>query len=215
MKIIIDHREMRSKVIGSLEKLGADIEITTLKIGDYIVSDRVAFERKRIDDLLATLLERRELFSQLKDLARSFKRPILIIEGDDPFFSLNGRMHPNAIQGILNTIALMRIPVLYTLNEAETAQVITMIAEKEQGNRRNRTFNLHGKRSHLSHHEAKEYVVSSIPGIGPTVAMNLLMYFGSVENIMTAPREELMKVERVGSSTADHIRELAGRWYDP
>jgi len=39
-----------------------------------------------------------------------------------PRFSLNGRMHPNAIQGILNTIALMRIPALFTLNEAETAQ---------------------------------------------------------------------------------------------
>jgi len=31
-------------------------------------------------------------------------------------------MHPNAIQGILNAIALMRIPALFTLNEAETAQ---------------------------------------------------------------------------------------------
>jgi len=213
MKIIVDHREKRSKVIDSLEKLGADIEITTLKVGDYIVSDRVAFERKRIDDLFATLLERRELFSQLSDLAKSYRRPILIIEGDDPFFSLNGRMHPSAIQGILNTIALMRIPALFTLNEAETAQVITMIAEKEQGNR-NKPFNQHGKRSRLSQSEAKEYIVSSILGIGPTVARNLLLHFGSVENIMTAPRDELMKVERVGSSTADRIRGLAGGRYD-
>ena len=122
-------------------------------------------------------------------------------------------MHPNAIQGILNTIALMRIPALFTLNEAETAQVITMIAEKEQGNR-NKPFNHHGKRSHLSNREAKEYIVSSILGIGPTVAKNLLLHFGSVENIMTAPRDELMKVERVGSSTADRIRRLAGGLYD-
>jgi Fanconi anemia group M protein len=213
MKIIVDYREQRSKVIGSLEKLGADIEITTLKVGDYVVSDSVAFERKRIDDLLATLLERRELFSQLKDLAKSYRRLILIIEGDDPFFSLNGRMHPNAIQGILNTIALMRIPALITLNEAETAQVIIMIAEKEQCNRK-RPFNQHGKRSRHSQTEAKEYVVSSILGIGPTVARNLLLHFGSVESIMTAPREELMKVERVGSGTADRIRGLAGERYD-
>jgi ERCC4-type nuclease len=213
MKIIVDHRERRSKVVGSLEKLGADIEITTLKVGDYVVSDKVAFERKRIDDLFTTLLERRELFSQLEDLARSYKCPILIIEGDDPFFSLNGRMHPNAIQGIINTIALMRIPAIYTLNEAETAQVITMIAEKEQGNR-NKPFNQHGKRSHFSQSEEKEYVVSSILGIGPTVARNLLMHFGSVESIMTAPREELMKVDRVGSGTANRIRGLSGGRYD-
>jgi ERCC4-type nuclease len=34
-----------------------------------------------------------------------------------------------------------------------------------------------------------------------------------MENIMTAPRDELMKVERVGSSTADRIRGLAGELY--
>jgi ERCC4-type nuclease len=41
MKIIVDHREMRSKVIESLEKLGADIEITTLKVGDYVVTIKI------------------------------------------------------------------------------------------------------------------------------------------------------------------------------
>lgn len=81
MKIIIDHREMRSGVVEALGKLGADIEITTLEVGDYVVSGRVAFERKTVDDLFATLLERRELFSQLMDLARSYRLPILIIEG--------------------------------------------------------------------------------------------------------------------------------------
>lgn len=213
MKIIIDHREMRSGVAEALGKLGADIEITTLEVGDYVVSDRVAFERKRVDDLFATLLERRELFSQLMDLGRSYRRPILIIEGEDPFFFSGRRMHPMAIQGFLNTIALMRIPTLYTLNEAETAQVIGMIAAKEQGNR-NRQFNPHGKRSGLSQSGAKEYLVSSIAGVGPVAAGNLLRHFGSVENVMIAPREELMKVERVGRRTAERIRKLAGGWYE-
>ena len=213
MKIVVDHREMRSGVAEALRKLGADIETTALEVGDYVVSDRVAFERKAVDDLFATLLERRELFSQLMDLARSYRRPVLIIEGEDPFFFSSRRMHPMAVQGFLNTIALMRIPTLYTLNEAETAQVISMIAAKEQGDR-NRPFNPHGKRSHFSQGEAKEYIVSSLPGVGPVAAGNLLRHFGSVEMIMTAPREELMKVERVGARIADRIRELAGGRYD-
>jgi len=214
MKIVIDHREMRSGVAEALRKLGADIEIVTLEVGDYVVSDRVAFERKTVDDLFATLLERRELFSQLADLARSYRLPILIIEGEDLFFFSSRRVHPMAVQGFLNTIALMRIPTLYTLNEAETAQVIGMIAEKEQGDR-NRPFNLHGKRSRLSQSEAKEYTLSSIPGVGPTVAGNLLRHFGSVEKVMTAPGEELMKVERVGVRIAERIREVAGGGYEP
>jgi ERCC4-type nuclease len=207
MKIVIDHREMRSKVAEALDRFGADIEITTLEVGDYVVSDRVAFERKTVEDVFATLLERRELFSQLMDLARSYRLPILIIEGEDPFFFSSRRMHPMAVQGFLNTIALMRIPALYTLNEAETAQVIGMIAEKEQKDR-NKPLNLHGKRNRLSQSEAKEYVISSIPGVGCTTAGNLLRHFGSVENVMTAPKGELMKVERVGARTAERIREL-------
>ncbi|HEY9205720.1 MAG TPA: helix-hairpin-helix domain-containing protein [Candidatus Methanoperedens sp.] len=147
------------------------------------------------------------------DLGRSYRLPILIIEGDDPFFFSGRKVHPAAVQGFLNTIALMRIPTLYTLNEAETAQVIGMIAKKEQDGR-NRPFNPHGKRSCLSQRGAKEYLVSSIPGIGPVAAGNLLRHFGSVEKIMTAPREELMEVERVGERIAGRIRELAGGRYD-
>ncbi len=213
MKIVIDHREMRSGVAEALERSGADIEITTLEAGDYVVSDRVAFERKTVDDLFATLIERRELFSQLKDLSGSYRLPILIIEGGDTFFFSGRRVHPMAIQGFLNTIALMRIPTLYTLNEAETAQVIGMIVEKEQG-ARNRHLNLHGKRSRLSQSEAKEYLVASIPRVGSVAAGNLLRHFGSVEKVMAAPREELMRVERVGVRIAERIRELAGGRYD-
>ena len=65
MKVFIDHREMRSRVVDKLIELGAEIEITTLEIGDYVARDRVAFERKTADDIFSTLLERRELFSQL------------------------------------------------------------------------------------------------------------------------------------------------------
>jgi len=208
MKIVIDHREKRAGVIEELKMLGADIEFTALQVADYVVSDRVAFERKTVDDLFATMFERRELFSQLMDISRSYRLPILIMEGEDPFFYSKRKVNPMAIQGFLNTIALMRIPTLYTLNQAETAQVIFMIAQKEQ-DRSKKPFNLHGKRSHLSQSELKEYVVSSIPGIGPVLAGNLLGHFGSVEKIMTAKQEELMKVDRVGSRIADKIRKLA------
>ena len=87
-----------------------------------------------------------------------------------------------------------------------------MIAEKEQTDK-TRPFNLHGKRSSLSQSRVKEYIISSLPGIGQVASRNLLKHFGSVENVMTAPLEELMNVERVGYKTAKRIRELAGGQY--
>ncbi len=62
---------------------------------------------------------------------RCYERPILIIEGEDPFFS--GRtVNPESIKGILKTIAIsFRVPTLFMFNEAETAEVIPGIARLE------------------------------------------------------------------------------------
>ncbi len=82
MKIVIDYREKRGGVIEELQRLDAGIEFAALQVADYVVSDRVAFERKTVDDLFATMLDRRELFSQLMDISRSYRLPILIMEGE-------------------------------------------------------------------------------------------------------------------------------------
>lgn len=212
VRVIVDSRELRSGVVKALEKQDVEIEITTLEVGDYVASCRAAFERKTIDDFFKSLFEDRKLFSQIGDLASSYERPVLIIEGGDPFFS-GRRVNPRSIQGILNTIAVsFRVPTLYTLNEDETAEVISSIARREQLDER-RPVQLHGKRSHLSPAEIKEYVISSIPEVGTQVAKNLLVHFGSVEKVISAPRDELMNVDLVGPKTADRIREVVSSAY--
>ena len=65
MKIVFDHREKCGGVIEELQKLGADIELAALQVENYVVSDRVAFKRKTVDDLFATMFE----CSQLKHTA--------------------------------------------------------------------------------------------------------------------------------------------------
>ncbi len=212
VRVVVDHREMRSGVVKALEKQDIEIEITTLEVGDYVASCRTAFERKTIDDFFKSLFEDRKLFSQIGDLAGSYERPVLIIEGGDPFFS-GRKVNPKSIQGILNTIAVsFRVPTLYTLDEAETAELISSIARREQSDEK-RPVQLHGKRSHLLPDEIKEYVISSIPEVGPQVARNLLTHFGSVEKVITASRDELIDVDLVGPMTADRIREVVSGAY--
>ncbi len=132
VKIVVDSREVGSGVVKALEKQDIGIEITTLEAGDYLANHRIAFERMTLDDFLKALFEGRKLFSQIRDLAGKYERPVLIIEGEDPFFS--GRtISPGSIQGFLKRIAVsFRVPALYTLNEAETAEVISSIARAEQ-----------------------------------------------------------------------------------
>lgn len=115
-----------------LEKQGVEIVITDLELGDHIVNKKIAFKRITIKDLLKSIFEEIKLFDQIKHLAARYDHTILIIEGEDPFFS--GRtVNPGSIQGFLRKLAVsFQVPVVFTLNEAETSEIISSIAGVEQ-----------------------------------------------------------------------------------
>jgi ERCC4-related helicase len=211
IKVFVDQREIRSHVARSLEKLGMDIVLKTMEVGDYVVSDRVGIERKTVEDFLSTLMDGRDLFGQISDLARTFDRPLLIIEGEGLYTTR--QIHPNSIRGILASIAIdFGVPIIFSRDEEDTAALIAIMAKREQTDG-NREISLHGKKTSLTLKEQQEYVISSLPEIGPAVARNLLKHFGSVERVMSASREELMEVGLVGPKTADRIREVVSGNY--
>ncbi|MBU3966061.1 MAG: DEAD/DEAH box helicase [Euryarchaeota archaeon] len=211
IKVFVDQREIRSNVARSLEKLGMDIELRTLEVGDYVVSDRVGIERKTVDDFLSTLMDGRDLFGQISDLRRTFDRPLLIIEGEGLYTAR--QIHANSIRGVLSSIAVdFGVPIIFSRDEEDTAALISIIAKREQTDGK-KDISLHGKKTSLTLKEQQEYVISSLPEIGPAVARNLLLHFGSVEQVMSASREELMEVGLVGPKTADRIREVVNGAY--
>ncbi|MDD5615982.1 MAG: DEAD/DEAH box helicase [Candidatus Methanoperedens sp.] len=211
IKVFVDQREIRSHVARSLEKLGMDITLKTLEVGDYVVSDRVGIERKTVEDFLSTLMDGRDLFGQISDLRRTFDRPVLIIEGEGLYTTR--QIHANSIRGMLSSIAIdFGVPIIFSRDEEETAALIAIMAKREQAEEK-RDVSLHGKKTSLTLKEQQEYVISSLPEIGPAVARNLLLHFGSVERVMSATREELMEVGLVGPKTADRIREVVNGAY--
>ena len=207
LKIVVDFREAKSGVANVLDKLGVEVIFTMLEIGDYVVSDRLAVERKRTDDFVNSLVDgKRNLFAQLSDLTRVYEKPVLIIEGTELFTSR--QINPNAIYGSLVSIAIdFGVSLLYSRDEEETAAILKMLAKREQMENK-REVNPHGKKSTSTLAEQQEYLVSSIADIGPKAARNLLLHFGSVEAIMKANIRELKKVKLVGPKRATKIREL-------
>src|SRR5665811_413425 len=211
-EIVIDHREMRSPVAKTLERLGVRLTFKTLLVGDYVVSDRIAFERKTMDDLFSSWLDEKKLFEQLYDLAQAYNRPVSIIAGGDTFFTTRS-VNVQAIRGMLNAITVrLRVPILYSLTAVETAQHLLLVALKEQ-NKDGRSISVHGKRSHMNIDEQREYIVSAITDIGPLASRNLLTYFGNVEGVMKASPEELANVKLIGPITAEHIRKVVSGKY--
>jgi len=207
LKMVVDYREAKSGVANTLDKLGVEVIFTTLEIGDYVVSDRLAVERKRTDDFVNSLVDgKRNLFAQLSNLTRVYEKPVLIIEGTELFTSR--QINPNAIYGSLVSIAIdFGVSLLYSRDEEETAAILKMLAKREQMENK-REVNPHGKKSTSTLTEQQEYLVSAIADIGPKAARNLLLHFGSVEAIMKADAKELKKVKLIGPKRATKIREL-------
>ena len=207
LKIVVDYREAKSGVANVLDRLGVEVSFAALEIGDYVVSDRLAVERKRTDDFVNSLIAgKRNLFAQLADLAREYQKPVLIIEGTELFTSR--QINPNAIYGSLISIAIdFGVSLLYSRDEEESAAILKMLAKREQTDNK-REVNPHGKKSTHTLTEQQEYLVSAIADIGPKAARNLLLHFGSVEAIMKADAKELKKVKLIGPKRAAKIREI-------
>ncbi len=207
--VIVDPRER--SLARMLESMGVGVTLRVLEVGDYVVSDRVGIERKTAEDFVDSLVgAERNIFAQLKDLARSYERPILILEGRDLYAR---QVHPNAIRGALASIAVdFGVAIIPTADDEETVSVIAAIARREQ-QARGAGPQAHGKKTHRTLKEQQEYLVSSIPGVGNAVARNLLRHFGSVERVFAATEEELKAVALVGPKTAERIRELVGGEY--
>jgi len=200
-KIVIDDRETSSKVVEVLSSLGAAIRLERLAYGDYAIGDRILVERKTARDFVDTLVNR-DLLGQVKAMADAVIRPVLIIEGGELYAQRD--IHPNAIRGVLAALSIdMGVSVLFSRDEQETAQLLMVIARREEGDRGERK--VHPHKTHRSVREDQEYVVSAFPEIGMKNARLLLSHFGSIQGIANASLEELVAVKGIGEKTGQKV----------
>jgi Fanconi anemia group M protein len=105
----------------------------------------------------------------------------------------------------------MGVSVLFTRDEQDTAQMLMVLAKREEGERGERK--VHPHKIHRSVKEDQEYIVSSFPEIGMKNARLLLAHFGSVQGIVNASLEELVAVKGIGEKTGRKVFELCRAKY--
>ena len=205
VKLIIDSRELPTAVARELARL--DIEITgeSLEIGDYIASEDVAIERKESADFIQSLIDGR-LFVQLTALHSAYRRPVLIIEGEQ-LIGLRA-VNPASIYGALASIAIrIQVPIIWTRNAEETANVLYRIAHLEQVTS-SKPLRTRSGETKGTDAEALEYILSGFPGVDTVTSRALLTEFGTLENIFSAETKTLQKVRGVGPKIAGRIKHL-------
>ncbi len=199
--IIADTREFNSAVVRELSRKGLIVESQQLDVADYVLSDRLAVERKEVSDFIRSLMDGR-LFSQLKMLKGAYINPILVIEGEGLF--TKGGMNQNAIFGALaSIISDFNISVIFTNDDAETANLLTMMARREMAE--GRPVGIRGEKVTMSKREQQQFIIEGLPGVSATLAQRLLAHFGSVKAVMDADEKQLSEVRGIGGTIAKGI----------
>lgn len=207
--VFADTREGNSKVIRHLSEMEIDVKVQAMAVGDYQVSDEVVIERKTAKDFVDSIVDKR-LFKQARSLMEEFKRPLIILEGDDLY---NGMINPNAIRGSIASIALdFGISIIPTRNAQDTAAMIKRIAIREQSGEKT-PIQIRTDKKPVNLWEQQLFIIESLPNIGPVNAKNLLEHFGTVANIINASESQLQEVEGIGKKTAANIRRVVDSKY--
>ena len=203
-KVYADSRE--ESVAKKLVELGLNVELKRLDIADYVLSEKVGVERKSVKDFVNSIIDKR-LLTQVKALRENFERPLLIIEGEDDIYSVRN-IHPNAIRGMLSAIVIdYEVPIIWTKNFIETAAFLKVLAKREQENK-DKDFGIRFDKKPLTTKELQEFIVESLPGVGPKLSKSLLEKFKSIKDIAQSSKEDLSDIDKMGPKKAKDIYDI-------
>jgi len=198
LRIIIDERERKSGIPELLKKVGVNVEIKTLSIGDYIVAPETVVERKSIKDFMSSIFDGR-LFDQCNRLKEHFQFPIILIEGNvDEIDEITD--NPLVFYGAISSVAIdFKIPIIPTPNASHTAKLLVSMCS-----RKDVTKGPFLKKIRKSNDIQRQQlsVLCSLPGVGEKLAIRLLEKFGTPLRALSASTSELSKVNGLGSARA-------------
>ncbi|MGM5479974.1 MAG: DEAD/DEAH box helicase [Nanobdellota archaeon] len=204
-RIVADFREKGSSLLKELRALpDISLELKQLEVGDFVLSSQACVEFKNTRDFVDSIVDGR-LLSQMKSLTQ-YPKPILLLEGPEEDFNTR-RVHPSAIKGALCSIALsFQIPIIRTSSPKESARMLSVMASQEQDTSGS-SFSFHHAKP-LDQKSLVEYITSSFPSVGPSLAKSLLEHFDSIHALVTASKKDLESIPLIGPLKASAIYDI-------
>lgn len=203
--IIIDVHEPKS-TIRLLENKNVEFKRDFLEVGDYLLPDNIAIERKRGDDFLHSIIDGR-LWEQARNLSQ-FEHPVIcIVSSDlwkDMYFSKNRHIHKAYYGALATLLSKFSIPVITFSSEEDFIDFVSQLHSKIMSEKpSSRPSPLTRKPKSLQ--ERKENCLAMIEGISITKARQLLDCFGSIKNIANSNVDELRLSPGIGKKLAENI----------
>jgi ERCC4-type nuclease len=206
LSICVDSNEASSRrdIVNYFRLSGFDVEVKRLDVCDYVVSDRCGVERKDVSDFLGSMKDGR-LFSQARDMAEVYEKPILILEGRMSKAFRRSRMRPSSVYGALSSLALdYGLSIIPTEDPEATSVLLHRLAYREQVEDE-RPVQLRSVKREMPLHRQQIFLLSGLPQIGTTLAEELLRRFDSPFRVL----EEFANAE-ISVSKSGKTRRLGG-----
>ena len=201
LNVCVDSNEAsaRREIVNYLRLVGCEVEVRRLSVCDYVVSDRCGIERKNVRDFVGSIRDGR-LFSQAKEIADAYERPIIVLEGHLPRVFRRSRMRPASVYGALASLSLdYGFSIIPTGDVDSTAVLIHRLAYREQASE-SRPLQLRSVRREMPAHEQQMFLLSGLPNIGATLAEELLHHFDTPYRVFDEIAKAEILVSRSGKT---------------
>lgn len=189
--VLYDHRESKSGIPDALTAAGVPVSAEQLPAGDYLLSDRLAVERKTGADLAASIKDRR-VFEQIDRLTAAYSAVVLIVEGRPVHIS------EHSWKGALGRVFISGVSVL-TDDPHDSASWIARLHRLEGKGPSVARGLPRVRRPTEDLARNSEDVLTCLPGVSTVGAQRLLAHFGSLAAVFSASEAELRQVVGIGA----------------
>jgi ERCC4-type nuclease len=203
--LVADFREKDSLLVKLLVKLGVEPVFANLSVGDYLVSNTVAIERKTPADLVSSILDGR-FSDQLERLKQAYPHNVLLVTGGLSE-ALSRAPNPGIVYSRLALACLSGTSIVVLDSDLEAAQFVRWLVKESKKSWEGFEPMIKRKPKNQSPSEQVFNVLTAIPSVGAKRAEKLMRAFPNLLAVLQAPEEKLASL--VGSTAAKHIKRVA------
>uniref|UniRef100_A0A8C8VNG4 FA complementation group M n=1 Tax=Pelusios castaneus TaxID=367368 RepID=A0A8C8VNG4_9SAUR len=203
--ILVDSREISSgsEIISSLKAAhGVKVQVCALGGCDYIVSNRMAVERRTYSELLSSL-NRSKVTQRIQHLQSVFERICVIVEKDRVKAGETSRLlqRTKHYDSMLSAFSRAGIRILFSSCQEESAHLLKDLALVEQ--RKNVAIRVPTEARGAKQATLRFYL--SIPNASYVAALNMCHGFDSVRQMANSSPEDIAARACVSQQKAEEI----------
>ena len=166
-------------MLAEASKRKVDTEVVTLEVGDFVWDESICIERKNVPDYIHSVRDGR-LFSQATDMGQYSSGYVVIVGSFKGIASsphLKNFTVAHKLGSMASLLARTSIKILHVDNQAQFVHSVFILKDKSDKGEKTECLERHSKT--VNRHDPNFALFLSIPGVGPSIAKNIMKEYSS------------------------------------